>query len=160
MIAQRICALRELSDSRVVMGFVSLPDEPDTMPMLRECLERGKRVYVPRTFPQERRMIPVRLRNLRELHAGGYGIPEPETEETCAAAEIDFLLVPGRAFDRKGNRLGRGAGFYDRFMASHGFRALRCAVAFSCQVLADIPRTPEDLPVQLLVTDEEIIRFA
>jgi 5-formyltetrahydrofolate cyclo-ligase len=155
----RLNALPELRRAQVVMGFLPMPDELDTLPILADLLAAGKRVYVPRTFVRERRMIPVRLADLGKLRRGEYGILEPETEETCAIGELDFVIVPGRAFDRKGNRLGRGAGFYDEFMAQEGFRAIRCGVAFACQVLDEIPHGDTDLPVQHLVTEEETLRF-
>jgi 5-formyltetrahydrofolate cyclo-ligase len=153
----RLNALPELRQAQVVMGFLPMPDELDTLPILADLLAAGKRVYVPRTFVL-RRMIAVRLSDLEKLRQGEFGILEPETEETCAVDELDFIIVPGRAFDRKGNRLGRGAGFYDEFMAQAGFRAIRCGVAFACQVLDEIPHDERDLPVAILVTENEILR--
>ncbi len=157
-IRRRLNALLELRRAQAVMGFLPMPDELDTLPILADLLAAGKRVYVPRTFVRARRMIPVRLADLGKLRRGEYGILEPETEETCAVEELDFVIVPGRAFDRKGNRLGRGAGFYDEFMAQAGFRAVRCGVAFACQVLDEVPHTEYDLPVTLLVTENETLR--
>jgi len=148
-----------LRDAQLVMGFLPMPDELDTRPILADLLAAGKRVYVPRTFVRERRMIPVRLTDLGKLRRGEYDILEPDTDETCAADAVDFLIVPGRGFDRSGNRLGRGAGFYDEFMAQPGFHAIRCAVAFACQVLPEIPHNENDLPVDILVTEEDTIRL-
>ena len=155
----RLNALPELRQAQAVMGFLPMPDELDTLPILADLLAAGKRVYVPRTFVRERRMIAVRLSDLDKLRPGEFGILEPETEETCAIGELDLVIVPGRAFDRKGNRLGRGAGFYDEFMAQNGFHAIRCGVAFACQVLDEIPHTENDLPVNVLVTEDGILRF-
>ena len=104
-------------------------------------------------------MIPVRLRDLERLRKGEYDIPEPDTDERCSPPELDVVLLPGRAFDRNGNRLGRGAGFYDRFMAADGFRAVRCGLAFACQLLPEIPHDETDLPAHVLVTEYETIRF-
>ena len=69
---------------------------------------------------------------------------------------LDFL-VPGVAFDRKGRRLGRGAGFYDRFLGAEGVGAFRCAVAFACQIMETVPTDAHDLPVDCVVTEREII---
>jgi 5-formyltetrahydrofolate cyclo-ligase len=157
-IRSRLNALPELRQAQAVMGFLPMPDELDTLPILADLLAAGKRVYVPRTFVRERRMIPVRLSDLGKLQRGEFDILEPETEETCAVDELDFVIVPGRAFDRKGNRLGRGAGFYDAFMAQKSFHATRCGVAFACQVLDGIPHGVKDLPVALLVTENELLR--
>jgi 5-formyltetrahydrofolate cyclo-ligase len=157
-VRRRLSDLPELRRAQAVMGFLPMRDELDTRPILSDLLAAGKRLYVPRTFVRERRMIPVRLSDLRNLRTGEYGILEPETEETCTVEELDFLIVPGRAFDRNRNRLGRGAGFYDRFMAQEGFRAVRCGIAFACQVLDEIPHDQKDLPVDILVTEDYAIR--
>ena len=158
-IRSRLSTLPELRQAQAVMGFLPMPDELDTRPILADLLAAGKRVYVPRTFVRARRMIPVRLTDLGKLRQGEFNILEPESEETCAVAELDFIIVPGRAFDRTGNRLGRGAGFYDQFMAQKGFRAVRCGVAFACQVLDEIPHAQHDLPVNVLVPEDETLHF-
>jgi len=85
--------------------------------------------------------------------------PMKPADETCTVSEIDLLLVPARAFDGSGNRLGRGAGFYDRFMAAPEFRATRCGVSFDCQILDEVPHNPFDIPVQILVTENRTLRF-
>ena len=158
-ICERLRELPELRDAQVAMGFWPMPDELDTRPILADLIARQKRVYLPRTFAREKRMIPIRLLDMDNLRTGEYDIPEPGTDETCQADEIDFIFVPARAFDRCGNRLGRGAGFYDRFMTARGFRAVRCGIAFSCQVLENVPHADHDLPVQILVTEKETQRF-
>jgi len=155
----RLRELPELREARVLMGFLPMPDEVDTQLILADLGDAGKRLYVPRTFVREKRMIPVRLSDLRNLRAGGYDIPEPDTDESCNVEEIDFIFVPARAYDRRGNRLGRGAGFYDRFMATEGFHATRCGIAFACQVLDAVPHTTHDLSVEILVTEDETLRF-
>jgi 5-formyltetrahydrofolate cyclo-ligase len=157
VIRRRLEALPELRRAQTVMGFLPMPDELDTLPILADLLSARKRVYVPRTFVRQKRMIPIRLTDLGKLKHGEFDILEPETEETCAVGELDFVIVPGRAFDRKGNRLGRGAGFYDGFMAQKGFRAVRCGVAFACQVLDEIPHNENDLPVAMLVTENKVV---
>lgn len=159
-IRERLTALPELQSARAVMAFISLPDELDMDPILSDLLARGKSVYVPRTFVSEKRMVPVRLRDLAQLRMGEYGIREPDTDETGDPATLDLVIVPGRAFDRLGNRLGRGGGFYDAFMSGPGFRALRCAVAYACQLLPAVPHDATDVPVDVIVTEQETTRVA
>ena len=155
---QRVAELPELMSATVVMAFVPMPDELDTRPMIEAMIAAGKRVVVPHTLASECRMIPVRIAGFRDLRKGAYGIAEPDSDETCPPEEIDLIIVPARAFDRRGNRLGRGAGFYDRFMTREGFRAVRCGIAFACQVLPSVPHEAHDLPVQILVTEDETLR--
>ena len=75
------------------------------------------------------------------------------------AEEIDMVVTPALGFDRKGNRLGRGGSYYDRFFANPVLKASRCGFAFSEQLVDSVPVTEHDEPVDLLVTDEEIIYF-
>jgi len=157
-VRQRAMELPELLSAQSVMAFLPMPDELDTRPILSDLLRAGKRVYVPRTFVTEKRMIPVRLRDLDRLRVGEYNIAEPDGDEPCRPEEIDFIFVPARAYDLHGNRLGRGAGFYDRFMASDGFRAVRCGIGFDCQLLDQVPHAPHDLPVHIVVTKSRIHR--
>jgi len=71
--------------------------------------------------------------------------------------EIDLVVAPALGFDRRGNRLGRGGSFYDRFFANDEVAAARCGFAFAEQVVESIPVTDSDEPVDFLVTDEEVI---
>jgi 5-formyltetrahydrofolate cyclo-ligase len=73
--------------------------------------------------------------------------------------EIGLVVTPALGFDRKGNRLGRGGSYYDRFFTDDKFRASKCGLAFAEQVVDSIPVTSTDVPVDFLVTDEEIIYF-
>ena len=155
----RLLSLPEMSDANTIMAFLAMPDELDTRPMIEAMIAAGKRVYVPHTLASERRMIPVRIKGFKDLRTGAYGIAEPDSDETCRPEDIDFIIVPARAFDRRGNRLGRGAGFYDRFMTEDGFRAVRCGIGFACQVLPSVPQEAHDLPVQILVTEDEVLRM-
>lgn len=158
-IRERVRALAEVSGGGTVMGFLPMRDEIDTRPILEDLIAAGKRVYVPRSFAEGHRMVPVRLAGLDRLRKGLYGISEPHGDETCAVQAIDIMLVPGRAFDGTGNRLGRGAGFYDLFMCRKEFRAVRVGLAFDCQVLPDVPHDTHDLPVHMLVTETQTLRF-
>lgn len=155
---ERLMALPEMAAAGTVMLFVSMDDEVDTVPVIRRCLAAGKTVYAPRSVVASRRLIPSRLRSLDDLAPGAYGILEPPPGDACRPEDIDLILVPARGFDAQGNRLGRGAGFYDRFMASPGFHAARVGIAFACQVLDAAPHDAHDLPVQIVVTDEAVIR--
>ena len=73
--------------------------------------------------------------------------------------EIDLVVTPGLGFDRKGNRLGRGGSYYDRFFANEQLKASRCGFAFAEQLVDSVPVTSTDIPMDFLVTDEEVITF-
>ena len=155
-----VADLPEFQRARTVLLFVSIADEVDTLPIIADALALEKTVAVPKVDRQRKAMDAHLLCDLeRDLVPGVFGIPEPRGSAIIAPEAIDFVLVPARGFDRHGNRLGRGGGYYDRYMASPGFRAVRCGIAFSAQVLDELPHTPSDLPVHLLVTEEGPLRF-
>jgi 5-formyltetrahydrofolate cyclo-ligase len=141
------------------MLFASLPDEFDTMPLIEEALRRGKRVCMPRVDWRARTLGVHPLRDLAALQEGYMGILEPVSREAVPLTKLDFILVPGTAFDGMGNRLGRGAGYYDRLLSTPDLRAVRCGAAFGIQVLDFLPHGPSDQTVDLLVTEQGVFRF-
>jgi len=157
LICKNLLALPEWQQAQRVMLFVSLPDEVDTLPIVRAALATNKEVYLPKVTREHRRLLICRLRDLGELRPGTLGIPEPLADEMISPAHLDFVLVPGRAFDCHGNRLGRGGGYYDRFLADPSLRAAIFGVAFDCQILNRVPVRVGDVPVRFIITESGII---
>ncbi|MFW6161444.1 MAG: 5-formyltetrahydrofolate cyclo-ligase [Planctomycetota bacterium] len=160
-IRRRLAHLPEWQAADTVMLFLSMPDEVDTRPIVRDALAAGKTVCVPKVDRRRKTMDCRALTSLETgLAAGVFGILEPVADEIVEPGAIDFVLVPARGFDRQGNRLGRGGGYYDRYMAQPDFTALRCGIAFAAQLLDDLPHDETDLPVQLIVTEDDALRCA
>ena len=106
-------------------------------------------------------MIPTRIHSLDAgLETRVHGIREPTDGEPLALESLDLVIVPALTFDRSGNRLGRGAGFYDRFLSSPQFRGTAVGLAFCEQLVDEVPVYDNDVPVHMLVTDEEVLRFS
>lgn len=111
-------------------------------------------------------IVPFLLRSLDELETGLYGIKEPKElfrsrkDRIFDPKQIDLVIVPGLAFDINGNRLGRGKGYYDRFLRHLSPKTLKIALAFECQIFETIPRDSNDVPMDLVVTEERIIRIS
>jgi len=145
--------------SRVVLGYASFRQEVDTFPLLKEVLARGKELVLPRVDRARRSLDLLTVKDLEaDLRPGYQGILEPDPSR-CAPADphlIDLVLVPGVVFDRRGFRLGYGGGYYDRLLASLP-RAVRVGLAFSLQVVEELPVLPHDLPVDILVTEEGVL---
>ena len=157
-VCDRFMGLPEVAAAKRVMVFISMSDEIDTAPVVRACLDAGKQVYAPKTTRRPRRMEPARVESVESLRPGTFGILEPPRGESCAPGDLDVILVPAVGFDRQGNRLGRGAGYYDRFMCSPGFRAFRVGVGFRPQLVDQVPVEGHDLPVHVVVTAGETAR--
>ena len=159
VIAERVLSLPEFRCARTVMLFAGMADEVDTAPLIKGALAAGKRVGLPRCLPERRQMEVVEVSDPgRDLAAGAYGILEPVGRTLIAPEELDLIVVPGRAFDRCGNRLGRGAAYYDRFLVGSAAGAARLGICFHCQLLDAIPHLKTDIPVHIIVTEHETIR--
>jgi len=142
-----------------VMLFAGMADEVDTSAIISGALAVGKRVGLPRCRPAGHQLDVIEIADPdADVAAGYYGIAEPVGKRTMAPAELDLVLVPGRAFDGQGNRLGRGAAYYDRFLAGPAARAVRCAICFDCQFVEAVPHDPHDVPVQVIVTETGVHR--
>ncbi len=157
----RLFTLPEFGSAGTVMFFVSFGSEIETRPMIEQALKLGKRVVVPRAQPARRALTPCELRHpAEELIPGHYGILEPKPG--CAVVpteEIELVVVPGVAWGEDGYRVGYGGGYYDRFLRRCK-QALRVGLAFEMQVVPEVPHGRSDLPVDLLVTEAVVRRFA
>jgi 5-formyltetrahydrofolate cyclo-ligase len=158
-IAQAVLALPEVVRACVVMAFLALPDEVDTRPLIAGLWEQGKVVAVPHTDVERGQLFAVRLDSGAALRPAALSVREPQVQEPVALAAVEVVILPGQAFDREGHRLGRGKGFYDRFVQQKECVAFRVAVAFSSQVLVVLPHGPSDARLDLLVTEKEVLRF-
>ena len=155
-----VLALDEYRAARVVMLYLPIPHEVDTADIALRAWQAGKTVVVPKIDYDKWRISTVVCRSLDEnLVTDLYGIPGPADAEYWPAKEIDLVVVPALACDRAGNRLGRGGGLYDRFLAEPDVTAVLCGLAFDEQVVDDLPAEHHDRPVDLLVTDKETLRF-
>ena len=158
-IAERVWTLPEISSARSILLYASLPEEVPTDAIGREALRRGITVTYPRCLPETRLMTLHVLKELEQLReAGSYGIREPDLAcPVLALRDVDVILVPGLAWDRKGGRLGRGAGYYDRLFADLDCRAFRCGLFFAAQEMEEIPMDPWDVALQAVVTETGIL---
>lgn len=150
----------EYRDADVIMIFLSMPHEIETSHIALAAWADSKRVLAPHVSWEQRRMLPIEIKSLdSDVGQGSMGLREPIDGMPIPVSEIDLVVVPGLAFDARGNRLGRGRGFYDRFLAHRDFRAVACALAFEEQFVDQVPREEGDVPVHMLVTEVCVRRF-
>ncbi len=153
----RVVSLRAFRQSRVTLAYASFGTELDTRPLLRRVLDGGRLLVLPRVERAARRLALYQVRDLAaDLQPGTWGIPEP-VPERCRPVmpdEIDFVLVPGVAFDHHGGRVGHGGGYYDRLLAGWPPPVPPLvAAAFELQVVPAVPVLPTDHRVDLVVTE-------
>jgi 5-formyltetrahydrofolate cyclo-ligase len=138
-----------------VLLFLSMKNEIDTGPLLEAALEAGKKVFAPRVEGEDLAFYRV-LSPAGPWEAGPFGIREPPPAAGLSPEDFPALiLVPGLGFDRRGKRLGRGRGYYDRFLASLDRQILPFTAAGLCleaQVLPEIPADDRDRKMDFLCT--------
>lgn len=149
--------MRELSEyqaARTIMFFASFRSEVETGTMIDAALKAGKRVVLPKVQGKELALFEIRDFG-RDVAPGAWGIPEPGTSLPVSIRDIDLVVIPGAAFDDHGNRIGYGAGFYDKLLPA--FKGATIALAFEQQVVARVPADPHDVPIQKIVTEKRVI---
>src|SRR5436305_1076692 len=156
-----LTASPEFHAARVVMLYLSTTSEVDTAPLALRCWQQNKTVVVPKVSWDQRRMLPVEITSLKDgMTTTGPNIREPISGKPIPTDLIDLVVVPGLGFTPTGYRIGRGMGFYDRFLAQQEFIGLSCGLAFEQQIIDDMPLLDHDMPVRMLVTNRGILRFA
>lgn len=156
VIIREITALTAYRQSSVVLAYAGFGSELQTDSFLRHVLDDGKTLVLPKVDRLKKTLDLYEVEDPdRDLEPGTWGISEPKAEE-CRVAEIDaveFVLVPGVAFDANGGRLGYGAGFYDKLLAGSKVRPHLVAGAFDTQIVETVPVDHHDVPVDLVITE-------
>lgn len=156
-----LTATPEFAAARIVMLYLATAHELDTATLALRCWQQGKMVVVPKVSWDQRRMIPVEINSLSDEHltTTGPGIREPIAETPVPVSMVDLVVVPALGFTVTGHRIGRGMGFYDRFLCQRGFSGVSCGLAFEDQIVPDMPAQEHDVPMSMLVTDRQVRRF-
>ena len=141
LIFSRIAALPALQRAKVVALYASLPDEPQTAEFI-EQLSHSHRIVLPRVAGEDMDFYPYEADNIK---CGAFGISEPQSADAISPSEIELIIVPGVAFTRNGKRLGRGKGYYDKYLSREGFRATKIGVCYNEQLAEEIPDEPHDI---------------
>ncbi len=144
--------LPEFQEAKHVLVYHSLPDELPT-PAFIEKWHGSKCLYLPRVNGDDLDVLPY---NPAELQTGSFNISEPQGSAIVDVAQIDLIIVPAVAYDRRGNRIGRGKGYYDRLLKNA--RALKIGICYRCQVCEDFEPDAFDIPVDYVVSDAEIVK--
>lgn len=142
-LCQRLLGMEALQKAHVVMGFYSLPDEADIRPLLEHLAKDGKTVLLPEVTG-ETTMILRRYSPDAEMVSGSLGTKVPSTDIFSDYDKIDTILVPGVAFDKEGHRMGRGKGYYDRFLALLPTSSIKIGVCFPYQIVELVPFEEHD----------------
>jgi len=136
--------------AHTILLYSALPDEVPTQSLINELVAQGKTVLLPKVV-SDTDMVLHRYTGRSDLREGAYGIMEPTGEVFTDYEQIDVGIIPGMAFDREGHRLGRGKGYYDRFLSQIPF-IYKIGLCFSWQLLGHVPTDEHDV-----IMDEVVV---
>ncbi len=159
LIKKHIIKQPEFIKAKTVLFYASFRSEVDTKKIMDISLKTGKTVILPKVENKEKVLKLYEIKGINELSPGYMQIMEPKASEERlkSLADIDLILIPGAAFDLQGNRLGYGAGFYDKLLSGMKKRILIIAPAYEEQVAEKIAAEPHDIKVDRIITDKRII---
>jgi 5-formyltetrahydrofolate cyclo-ligase len=141
--------------SKKLFIFVSYRNEVDTHNIVKDALSKGKTVAVPVILSVDVGMIAVVINSLEELKENKYGILEPTLIENriISPEDIDLAIVPGAAFDKKGGRVGYGAGMYDKYLINLRSGVNKIALGYNFQIMEEVPMELHDIRMDEIITD-------
>jgi len=153
-IKKKLFSLPEFKKANFVMLYASTEHEVNTGGIIDGALEMGKRVALP-LCKGHREIVPKEIRNRNtDLKKGTYGIHEPRKHrEEADPGEIDLVVVPAVAFDKRKVRLGKGGGYYDRFLKKLPRDKITVGLVFDFQLLESLPEDSHDIPVSKVITN-------
>jgi 5-formyltetrahydrofolate cyclo-ligase len=159
LIFENLVSSPEFSACSLLLTYVSVGNEPDTRATINFALKSGRAVAVPRCLTSKDELEFYIIDKLESLKCGSFGLyePEPESDKRIEKTAGGLCLLPGLCFDKNGGRLGYGRGYYDRFLI--GFCGVAAGLCLSPLLSGEsLPCGPFDRPVELIVTDNGIIR--
>jgi len=161
LIRKRLISLPEFITAKTILFYASFRSEVETLSMIKESLEMGKRIVLPRVDREKHMLALYEIKDVSELTAGYMGIPEPlqGDERLRSIDDTDLVIIPGAGFDLSGNRLGYGAGYYDILLRKRKKKLPVIAPAYEEQLVDSIPAEEHDVRVDTIITDKRVIRI-
>jgi 5-formyltetrahydrofolate cyclo-ligase len=179
-IFRQLLNLEEYKKAKTIFTYISINKEPDTTEIIKSALADKKTICAPTIHPNLsssgltrgsltqhkasaeppnlRQMKPKKINSLEDLTEGDYNIPEPnQTCKEVPKSEIDLAIIPCVTADKEGYRLGYGGGFYDKYLADADF--VKVLIIRKKQMIENVPREPHDVKVDIIVTEDRIIRI-
>ncbi len=157
-VQRRVLDLKVYRAASELVLYSSKDNEIETDEIFAQALASGREIYFPKVNQVNGKLSLVRVKGAEQLRVGAFGILEPMGTETVPVAALRraLICVPGLAFSPGGQRLGRGGGFYDRLLSEAGPQLVSAGLAYSFQVLDELPQSPEDQRLNLIITESAI----
>lgn len=155
-IEKKLLKTSEFKKSNNILFYISYDNEVNTHNIIKKTIRSNKVVYVPISDVKNKKIIISKLEDWDDLSVGAYGILEPKDKNKFSVDKIDLILIPGIAFDDKGNRIGHGMGYYDKLLKKFK-NTTNIGLAFEFQLINTIKNKKYDVPVDKIITEERII---
>jgi len=158
-IMHRIIQLPEFINAKTILFYASFRSEVDTIDTIKLSLKMGKIIVLPKVDKENNKLNLYEIKDFNELARGYMWILEPSVpdDRSRSLSDIDLIIIPGAVFDVNGNRLGYGAGFYDKLLSTMEKKILLVAPAYDEQIVEKIPAEPHDVTVDIIVTDKRVL---
>ncbi|MEW6295292.1 MAG: 5-formyltetrahydrofolate cyclo-ligase [Candidatus Diapherotrites archaeon] len=159
-IKKNLFELQEFRKAKTLFSYISFKSEVRTHELIKEALKKKKRVVIPITDFKKNKIFLSEIKNFeKELEPTLIGLFQPKKEflRPVNAKELDLIIIPGIAFDEKGNRIGSGKGFFDKFLSELPKKIPVIALAFESQLTKEIPCECHDMKVEKIITEERVV---
>jgi 5-formyltetrahydrofolate cyclo-ligase len=159
-IIDTIMELTEFKNFKNIMLYLSFNNEVNTYPLVKWCFDNNKTVIAPYCIQSNKEIVPYKITNLEnDLIKSTFGVMEPNHNllEKVNIEDIDLIIVPGVAFDEHCNRIGFGAGYYDRFLCKKSKNTPAIGVAYDYQIIDKVPTDEYDVPLDFIITEKRVI---
>lgn len=143
-------------DSKAIMTYYSFRNEVLTDELINNAFDNKKTVVLPKSIKEGSQILPCIITSLSDLKKENYGIMEPPTDNLLERDKLDIVFVPGVGFDKRGFRIGYGAGYYDRFLSD--YKGIKVGVCFELQVVDHAYNDEHDIAMDYIITEKGIIK--
>lgn len=160
IIIEKLKGLNQFKNAGIILAYMYTRSEVVTGDLINEVIKDGRTACLPLVVEDQKRLDVFRIYNLEtDVHAGNYGIyePEPLPERRVELDELELVIVPGVGFDIRKNRIGYGRGYYDKLMENLRPDIVKIGLAYECQVVSELPVEKTDIKMDIIVTERRII---
>ena len=157
LIQEKLEQLPEYQEAKAILFYFGVKNEVQTGKMIKSTLEKGKKVFLPKTNFEKRTISIVQINSLENLVETKQGLFEPEGKEETVET-IDLIILPGVAFDLEGRRIGQGMGFYDSLLRKTKTNVPLVGLCFEENIEEEIPTESHDIEMNIIITDQKTTR--
>ena len=160
IIFKRLINSDTYKNANKIFTYISFGSEVDTKEFIKYALSDNKEIYVPKTDKGKREMVAMTINSLDNMGVDKWGILEPKTvEEDKIGEEFDLIIMPGVAFDKFGNRIGYGGGYYDKYISRKNIKCPKIALAYDLQIIDKIQCEEHDIKADGIISNKEFIKM-